>query len=169
MDDYGSGTTCIRTEYPLLYCGGWPHAFDSSAFTFREVSWAPVPSSPDSSALPGELLTDAVAHNLEDRRVLLRVFRKLAKDESLTRHTLVSLHGFLNALPRSKHLPAVSPDGEGGLTLAWSVPGKGRTLITAADGTLYVVGNAGRPLATYLPDVDFIGSLPDELLALIPE
>ena len=61
------------------------------------------------------------------------------------------------------------PDGEGALTLAWSVPGQGRTIVTVADGTLYVVGNAGTLHATYLPDVDFTGALPEDLLALIPE
>ena len=168
MHDYGNGST-TWAEPASSYIGGWRSALDSSAFTFREVKRAQAPSAPDSSAFPGELLTEAVADNLEDRRVLLRVFRKLAKDESITRPTLVSLESFLGALPRAKRLPTVSPDGEGGLTLAWSVPGQGRTLITVADGTLYVVGNAGTLQATYLPDVDFTGTLPDELLALIPE
>jgi hypothetical protein len=75
----------------------------------------------------------------------------------------------LEALPRAKRLPTVSPDGEGGLTLAWSVPGKGRTLVTIAEDALCVVGNAGTQQAAYLPDIAFIGALPDELLALIPE
>lgn len=167
MDHYGS--TSWTWPETASNPGGWRRASDSSAFTFREVKWAPAPAAADNSTFPGEVLTEAVADNVADRRVLLRVLRKLAKDESITRSTLIAAKGFLDALPRAKNLPTVSPDGEGGLTLAWSVPGLGRTLVTVADGTLYIVGNAGTLQATYLPDVDFTGTLPDELLALIPE
>ncbi len=166
MSSYGNAST-TWAEPASTFGGRW-RVDDSSAFTFREVERAPAPSAADSSAFPGELLTEAVADNLEDRRVLLRVFRRLAKADSITRPTRASLEGFLDALPRAKHLPTVSPDGEGGLTMAWSVPGRGRTLITVLESTLYVVGNAGMLQATYLPDVEFTGTLPDELLALIP-
>jgi hypothetical protein len=166
MSGYGNAST-TWAEPASPFSGRW-RADDSSAFTFREVERAPAPSAPDSSAFPGELLTEAVADNLEDRRVLLRVFRKLAKADCITRPTQVSLEGFLDALPRAKYLPTVSPDGEGGLTMAWPVPGRGRTLVTVSDSTFYVVGNAGMLRAIYLPDIHFAGTLPDELLALIP-
>lgn len=141
----------------------------SSASARETTNPAPAPTAPDSGAFPGELLTEAVAANMEDRRVLLGVFRRFAKDESITPSTRASLESFLGALPRAKRLPIVSPDGEGGLTLAWLVQGRGRTLATVADGALYAVGNAGTPQATYLPDMDLNGALPGELLALIPE
>ena len=169
MDYCVSGSTAWEETGPSSAGGGWRHALDSSAFMIKEVERAPAPSALDSGAFPGELLTEAVADNVDDRRVLWRIFGKLAKGERITRRTLVSLQGFLEALPRAKRLPTVSPDGEGGLTLAWPVPGQGRTLVTVADDRLYTVGNAGRLQATYLPDVDFTGTLPDELLALIPD
>lgn len=178
MDCYGTGTTPWAEDFAdLRAASGWNkrgaygrrRALDSSAFALRTVTPAPAPVAPDSGALPGELLTEAVAANLEDRRVLLGVFRRLAGDASITLPTHVSLSKFLEALPRAKRLPTVSPDGEGGLTLAWPMHGRGRTLITVANGILYVVGNAGTAQATYMPDVDLKGTLPDELLALIPE
>ena len=169
MGYYGSGSTAWDGTVATSAGGGWRPALGSSPFMIRKVERAPAPSALDSGAFPGELLTEAVADNVEDRRVLSRIFGKLAKGERITRRTLVSLQGFLEALPRAKRLPTVSPDGEGGLTLAWPVPGQGRTLVTVADDRLYTVGNAGRLQATYLPDVDFTGTLPDELLALIPD
>jgi hypothetical protein len=84
MDDGGSASTLSQfADVPwgesVLPSGRWSPAYASSALTSREISWAPAPSAPDSSALPGEALTEAVANNLADRRVLLRIFRKLAK------------------------------------------------------------------------------------------
>ena len=178
MDYSGTGTTTWAEDFSDLRApNGWTErsapgrrrALDSSAFMLRTVTPAQAPAAPDSGALPGELLTEAVATNLEDRRVLLRVFRKLAGDAKITLPTHASLVKFLEALPRDKHLPTVSPDGDGGLTLAWPIHGRGRTLITVANGVLYVVGNAGTPQATYMPEVDLTGTLPDGLLALIPE
>lgn len=174
MEDYGSVSTLdqfpgLDWAGPFPSYGRWRPASDSSAFAYREIEREPAPFAPDSSTFPGEMLTEEVAENVEARQVLLRVFRKLMKDERITRPTLESLNGFLSALPRAKRLPTVSPDGEGGLTLAWPVPGRGRTLITMSDGRLYVVGNAGTLRATYLHDVDFRGTLSDDLLALIPE
>ena len=141
-------------------------ATDSSAFGVAAPQ--PTQATVSAEALPGEALTPAVSANIDERRTLQGVFRTFARYGAIGQGTLASLERFLDALPRAKHLPTVAPDGEGGLTLAWAVPGHGRTLVTVEDSTLYVVANAGTHGAHYLPDLDFAGALSDELLALIP-
>lgn len=140
---------------------------DVSAFTMTKVSPAPAPA--DSSALPGELLTPAITSHLEARRTLQGVFQIMAADGEILSETYAELVSLLEAIPPRKRLPVVSPDGEGGLTLAWPAPDGGRTLVNVGDGMLNVVLRSGTPDSTYMPDVPFRGTIPSNLLAHIPE
>jgi hypothetical protein len=98
----------------------------------------------------------------------MRVVSRLLAAGEISRTTFHAVAAFVEALPRSKCLPKVTSDGEGGLTMAWTVPGQNRTLITLADWTLYAVFQAGSPEAEYLPDVPFAGIIADEILTVIP-
>src|SRR4051812_32124204 len=75
----------------------WLVSVDTSAF-MADFSPAAAPATPDSSTLPGELLSPAVTRNLNARRTLKRVFEKLAEDGAITHHTLAALNDLVEAL-----------------------------------------------------------------------
>jgi hypothetical protein len=135
-----------------------------------EVRWFRRGSRSDStaSAFPGVAITPAVAENQERRRVLLQVIGRFAAEGQISRTTLHAAEAFLEALPQTAQLPKVAPDSEGGVLMAWSVPGQPRTLITVADCTLHAVARAGTAQAAYFPDIPFDGTVAREVLDLIP-
>ena len=75
---------------------------------------------------------------------------------------------FLSLLPNDCRLPRVSPDGEGGVVLAWDQ--NERALLVSLQGwTLHFVNAPARSAADYLDDVAFGGeTIPDGLTGLIP-
>lgn len=124
--------------------------------------------SPSASALPGQAITDAVVEQQERRRTLLGVMARFANEGEISKPTLQAAIAFLDGLPNSSALPKVASDGEGGVLMAWAVPGQARTLVTIADGMVHAVARAGTADATYFPDLPFDGTVPAEVLQIIP-
>ena len=124
--------------------------------------------SASASALPGQAITAAVVELEERRRILVGVVARFANEGEISKSTLQSALAFLDGLPRTAALPKVASDAEGGVLMAWTVPGQARTLVTVADGVVHAVSQAGTPEAGYLPDLPFDGTVPVEVLQIIP-
>lgn len=176
MDDYGSdastGSWEDMTPSGLMPLPAFSHSparqFRSRADPRRCANRVTNPENFLATALPGERLTAAVMQNHEQRRVLLRVLARFGAEGMISMSTLQAAELFVQAFPRGKQLPIVAPDGDGGVLMAWAVPGQGRTLVTVADSMLFVVSRAGAPDAEYLPDLTFDGVIAEEVLAIIP-
>lgn len=76
---------------------------------------------------------------------------------------------FLELLPTKKALPKISPDGEGGLTMAWEECE--RALLVIVDGALlHAVIGAGTSQAQYVDDISFnTPAIPAAILNAIPD
>lgn len=140
---------------------------------FADASYAPRVQRPskrraEASALVGVAITAAVTKNEEERRTIADILSRLAVERYISKTSMHTAQCFIEALPQGKHLPKISPDGEGGVLFAWAVAGHGRTLITLSDWMAYAVADAGTPAARYLSDTPFEGVIADELLAVIP-
>lgn len=121
------------------------------------------------SAFPGLAITAAVSEDEQNRRTLNSVLIRFASERLITRTTLRAAECFIEALPRGRKLPKVCPDEEGGLTMAWDVPGRGRTIITLSEWMVYAVANAGTLDSQYFDDSPFDGGvIDDEILTVIP-
>lgn len=119
--------------------------------------------------LVGLPITPEVSARAQNLRIVEGILSRFCAEGYISRTSMHSAQGFIEALPTYKQLPKVSPDGEGGVTLAWAATDSGRTLITLADWMAYGVAHAGTDQAVYLEDVSFEGAfIPDELLAVIP-
>lgn len=76
----------------------------------------------------------------------------------------------MRALPRSKALLKLSPDGEGGLMMVWD--DGGRTLLVTVDNALlHAVIGAATPAAEYIDDIPFWleREIPQRILDAISE
>jgi hypothetical protein len=75
---------------------------------------------------------------------------------------------FLCALPSTRELPKISPDGEGGVMLIWE-SGQETAMITV-DGTMLLpVINPGRPTSAHMQAVAFDGeTVPPAVLGILP-
>jgi len=127
------------------------------------------PSASSLSALPGVAITPEVSASREQRRTLAAIFWRLQVSKRISATTYQYAQWFVRALPRDYRLPKVSPDGDGGLQMAWDVPNSGRTLITLNDSVICGVAGAGTPDAVYLDEVSFDGVIDDAFLAIIPK
>jgi hypothetical protein len=127
------------------------------------------PSASSLSALPGVAITAEVSASREQQRTLAGIFWRLQATKRISPTTYQYAQWFVRALPRDYRLPTVSPDGDGGLQMAWEVPNSGRTLITLNDSVICGVAGAGTPGASYLDDVSFDGVIGDAFLAIIPK
>jgi hypothetical protein len=163
MDDYTSYGTSTDVDYAA------PSVWAEFYETPRRSPQPKRATRSGTNALPEVVLTEEVSENERKRRTLAGIFAKFAADKEITRSTMYAAETFIEALPRNKDLPQVAPDGEGGLTLAWTVHGHGRTVIALADWMLYPVARAGTNQALYLNDAAFSGVIPDDVLALIPQ
>lgn len=88
----------------------------------------------------------------------------------ITFSTRNTAEAFLRALPRSKALPKLSPDGEGGLMMVWD--DGGRTLLVTVDNALlHAVIGAATPAAEYIDDIPFWleREIPQRILDAISE
>jgi len=176
--DYCDTGTATGWDLPEMLSGFSPSLFGGAgrkappqAFLYRRqkpiVIGGEVPSpasAPASDALPGEVMTEEVLENENQRRILIGIFGRFAAEDQISRATARAAEKLIDALPRDAVLPVVSLDGEGGVVMAWALPGRARTLATLADGVLWVVARAGTPQAEYLPETPFDGVLPDGLL-----
>lgn len=163
MDDYrGSDSTSTYADYESAT--GWVNLNEP----VRRPPAMRMRRRGSVGALPGIVITAEISENEEHRRTLRGMFARLTSGRLLSQDAMYAAEGFLEALPRHKQLPRVAPDGEGGLLMAWDVPGEGRTLITVGDWVLYAVARAGTAQAHYFDDTPFEEVIPDELLAAIP-
>lgn len=164
MDDFGGSDTSTGFDFsPTSIWGEFSHPATLPRPRKRHVA-----RRSDASALPGVAITADVTENEEQRRTLIGILSRFALEREISRTSMHAAQCFVEALPRSKTLPKVSPDGDGGVLFAWSVPGDARTLITVADWMLYAVARAGTLDAQYFEDISFDeGVIPDELLAVI--
>ncbi|WP_294368337.1 hypothetical protein [Pseudacidovorax sp.] len=96
------------------------------------------------------------------------IFRRLHELDQISLKTSMYAGWFIRSLPTTRSLPKVSPDGDGGLQMAWDVEGSGRTLITINDEMLYGVISAGTRSASYLDERQFMGVVEEDFLAAIP-
>ena len=120
------------------------------------------------AALPGQAITAAVVELQERRRTLIGVIARFANEGEISKPTLQAAVAFLDGIPNLSVLPKVAADSDGGVLMAWSVPGQARTLVTVADGMVHAVARAGTAEATYFPDMPFDGTVPAEVLQIIP-
>lgn len=166
MEDYGYAQASTDNDYESI--GSWSD-FGVPAATQRQRVPKRVPKRYTAEAFPGVAITAKLSENEEHRRALIGIFKKFGSSGQLSPASTISAEIFLRALPHDKDLPKVSLDGEGGLTMAWQVPGQARNLITISDWMIYAVSQAGTVNAIYLPDTPFNGLIPENILAVIPE
>lgn len=143
----------------------WQHKVTTSRF-----GDAPVHAEydqPIASALPGIAITSEVAAAEDKRRTIQGMFVRFAAEREISKATHQAATALLSSLPLEAALPKVAVD-DGGVLLAWAVEGKGRTLITVVDSVLHAVANAGTGDAEYFADIPFDGTLPTEVLSVIP-
>jgi hypothetical protein len=165
MDEYRSFDTSTDTDYAAP--SAWAELYEQAPA--RRAPTRQGWRASTTSALPGVAITPEVSENEQHRRTLLSVLSRFAAERSITRTTMHATESFIDALPRGKQLPKVTPDGDGGLLMAWDVPNQARTLATIADWMVYTVVRAGTPQAMYFEDMPFDGVIADQLLAVIPD
>jgi hypothetical protein len=114
----------------------------------------------------------------ETRQALIRLVRRFAdvglswvagQSAKITVSTQLTAQVFLRALPASKALPKISPDGEGGLVMVWD--GTTGPLLLTIDGFhLHAVIGATTPQAEYVDNAPFgLGrNIPQRILDSIP-
>ena len=74
----------------------------------------------------------------------------------------------IGAIPHTRALPKVTPDGEGGVMLVWDSEGS-KAMITVAGTTLFPVIDPGEATSEHMQELVFAGdALPIQLLGMIP-
>ena len=128
-----------------------------------EIELAP----PSTEALPGVVISSAVAAAEDKRRIIQGMFFQFAAAQEVSKATQQAATTLLSSLPAEAALPKVAVD-DGGILMTWAVEGKGRTLLMVVDNVLHAVANSGTAEAIHLADIPFDGILPTEVLSAIP-
>lgn len=127
--------------------------------------------------LPGELATVEALQHKRDRDALIKLVSQLSayglswaigEGVPISPSTELTAQQFLNALPSSKALPKIAPDGEEGLMMVWERGGD-PLLVTVEDLRLHAVIGATTQHAEYWPNIQFDRpEIPQTLLDAIP-
>ena len=114
----------------------------------------------------------------ETRVALKRLIQELTEElfswgmddgEPVTIEAAETAKRFLDAMPLDRELPKVASDGDGGLYMAWEMPGRPTVLVGVVDGLVYAVLAPGTPESRHIPEMQFDGvTIPAEILSLIP-
>ena len=151
---------------------------DGSIWTRAPESTAPLYTAVTSTAAwPGQVVSRQAIQQARTKDRLLHLLRKFERigfshdascEGRISPITRSFSEKFLRLLPMGKALPKITPDGEGGLIMAWE--GQGETVLVTVDGSrLHAVIAAGTQDAQYIDDCPFDGSdIPDDILNVIP-
>jgi hypothetical protein len=146
----------------------WPEAISVDALQHVSVSagsarrdWET--SSAALAVVPREAVTDEALSYKKTREALValvycfEIYGLSWKGEEAAKinpRTAVAAEMILRALPASKALPRIAPDGEGGLMMVWE--GRGEPFLLTIDNfRLHGVIAAATPQAEYIDDMPF--------------
>lgn len=129
------------------------------------------------AVLPGEAITPEVLDRRKEREMLLSLIHSFAtegfsrsfeSDGKITSDTAEASKLFFGLLPFDAQTPAILPDGEGGLVVAWE-RSSNPTILIIDDWHLHVIKNATTPQAEYFENLPFDGeNIPNAVLKAIP-
>lgn len=131
----------------------------------------------DVAVLPGEAATaDAIARD-KARSALIELVQKFYDQGfswsaginiKISSHTIEAARAFFRVLPDDVILPKISPDGEGGLLMAWE--SRDKLVMAVIDGWLmHLVDAATTTNAVYLDDILFDGNrIPSAIMDALP-
>lgn len=165
------------TDIPMT--GGDSRAMDWFPGTPSNLPWYFRRStrSSDVAVLPGEAATADAIGREKERDALVELVQKFAvyglswnaeRAVKISWATTNAAIAFFLALPARAALPRISPDGEGGLLMAWET--RDDLVIAVLDGRcIHLVASATTPRARYHDDLPFDGGqIPTEILESIP-
>ena len=133
--------------------------------------------SASAAVFPGEAATTDTIGRERARDALVDIVQKFAVyglswsaegAVKISSETANAAAAFFHALPARAALPRISPDGEGGLLMAWETRGD-LVVAVLAGWRIHLVAAATTPRARYLDDLLFDGEqIPRVILESIP-
>ncbi|GJI89401.1 hypothetical protein [Duganella hordei] len=131
------------------------------------------------AVVPGQIASASAILDYQLREKLGELIHQLAlpvtsvngaqESGAISGATAASAIAFFKALPNSKLLPKVAPEGEGGLTAIWQT-GNAPLILVIEDWRFHMVKSATTAAAEYFDGLLFDGEkIPQEVIEAIPQ